>query len=257
MSETSTSSSPSRAEAARTRLPPSGIASRALITRFRTACLNFSASSGTRGRADSGCRSVTSTCCRAACGPISRTTSSRDSTTSVGRTVRRWRLAKSRKLSRTPLSRRTSDLTTPISSSTGLRRGRVAQPLLQELDVDAQRRQRVLDLVVQPGGQRAQAEEPLHPPDPLLHQDAVAHVAQEHDAAERPGPRESLRHARRPGSAARGRRGRGEILVPDRRVALGDPSGQLDQRRPDRAEPLQRLADTLRPPRPGSASRPS
>ena len=34
-----------------TSLPPSGIASRALITRFRTACLNFSASSGTRRQA--------------------------------------------------------------------------------------------------------------------------------------------------------------------------------------------------------------
>ena len=53
----STRSSPSSTAARRLRSPPSGIASRALSTRFRTACLNFSASSGTRGSGRSARRS--------------------------------------------------------------------------------------------------------------------------------------------------------------------------------------------------------
>ena len=36
-----------------------------------------------------------------------------------------------------------------------------------------------------------------------------------------------------------------EILVPDRRVALGDLAGQRDQRSPAAAELCQRLADTF------------
>ena len=61
---------------------------------------------------------------------------------------------------------------------------RVAQPLVEQLDVDGKRGQRVLDLVVQSGGQCAQADDPLHPPDALLDQDAVAHIAQQKQAAE-------------------------------------------------------------------------
>ena len=85
-SATSSSSSPSAGRGAQDQLPRLGIACIALITRFSIAWVNFSASSGTRGRAASEYRHLDLDPRCPAWGPISRTISLRTPFTSAGRT---------------------------------------------------------------------------------------------------------------------------------------------------------------------------
>ena len=165
--------------------PPVGMASSALISRFSTACWNFWESSDTNGSISSGLRQDDLHVLVGRLRPdqpdglVQHLQASRRLQVEP---LQAGKVAEPFQDAVQPADLRLHDAQQIVERLGG---GQTAQTFVEQLDVQAQGGQRVLEFVVQSGGQRSEADEPLHPRHAFLEQHAFGDVAKQEHAAQR------------------------------------------------------------------------